>query len=1019
MLSNELAQTIRQLCEDVLSEPAPKLLPRKIIAHVQSTFPVQWSMLWLTEQEEATGCKRLRLAAAAGLAKDLMTIGAGGPAVFDFGEGLPGEAASTGEVCNVTSHEEFISYPHAEKYDTLMFGQQFDGASKHRSVLGVPLLLKSNLPVSASDANLRRVIGVLELDNIEQSNDHPEAFFTQADVEIVKAYAAVIAMALQKEQLREESNRIGGGLLEVSQSLIAELGGTRSQRTGELEEVVRRTANVMSAEVCSLWLRSGLELRLAAAYGYSSRKEDVPYYPLERKGADQEDEQPGLAGDRPEDARHRGVGLIVFVAKTRQCLNLTTADGIRNHFAWRGSNDELMWNMSRGRACHSLVALPLIDHETDELRGVFKVANKKKTLFQPHSFFTNEDQRLLMILGNSISFSLIISDRIERLRRLEKLVRGFRVLYDLDEALFFISTWLTHRDGLEYNRAMIYLVDGDSDRRSRLTCRFAIGEITHEDWQRKVERLVNQPHLDLDQELKDFREAREKYQDNQMMGRWRGQVVNTDDAGRSVIARHVANKSGSAKYVSGDLSPKDALSGFSHGDFVLIPITAGKDLLGIIYADNRFTGNRVNRFECSMLDLFAGVAGAIIEASAVPERLKKERDAAWKSFSQPTAHRLGTEAAIIGNEMALYIQPELDRAVPLPDGRIAVRGEVIENSLNVIEQAVSRLRIAVRDYQRLACDKEKPEDFDLCALVEATIQNTASQLRGIEVLPPQRGDGPLLVHAARGGITYVLEELLINAWKAGYPDGADAVGEKREKHTVRVWIEIQSRQGHAICFVSDSGPGIPSSVMEDLFHRPTTGRRGGTGLGLYLCAQIVEASGGKIELLTAGQPKVPPGACFRLTLPLSTSQPSAQSTAGPRSASTALVVEDNPTNRRHLVKLLTDNGFTCDQARNEHEAVRRLSATLRVIVADVNLEEAGGTRTGGFALAEELRDMARTTPIVLISYDPRGLLSLPPEDSPRFKQFLDDHGIFAILDRNHKAHYSELLNTLQEATNLH
>lgn len=225
--------------------------------------------------------------------------------------------------------------------------------------------------------------------------------------------------------------------------------------------------------------------------------------------------------------------------------------------------------------------------------------------------------------------------------------------------------------------------------------------------------------------------------------------------------------------------------GFRQGNFVLIPITVDKQLLGIIYADNRFTGNRVNGFELSMLDLFSGMAGAIIEASRVPERLRKERDEAWKAFSRPTAHRLGTEAGIIQNEVALFIKPELN-GTSLPDGRIAVQREVIEKSLNVIEQAVNRLRLAVKDYQRLAFEQERSEDFDLYELVEMTIRNTAAELKGVGE-PLHQGERPLLVHAARGGVTYVIEELLINAWKEAHLDGeTDAARDQRERHNACV-----------------------------------------------------------------------------------------------------------------------------------------------------------------------------------------------------------------------------------------
>ena len=65
--------------------------------------------------------------------------------------------------------------------------------------------------------------------------------------------------------------------------------------------------------------------------------------------------------------------------------------------------------------------------------------------------------------------------------------------------------------------------------------------------------------------------------------------------------------------------------------------------------------------------------------------------------------------------------------------------------------------------------------------------------------------------------------------------------------------------------VSDKGPGIAPQEKERLFHRfiQGRGRRGGAGLGLYLCRQIVEAHGGKINLeSTLGE-----GSTFWFTLP--------------------------------------------------------------------------------------------------------------------------------------------------------
>ncbi|NIQ05224.1 MAG: ATP-binding protein [Candidatus Korarchaeota archaeon] len=88
-----------------------------------------------------------------------------------------------------------------------------------------------------------------------------------------------------------------------------------------------------------------------------------------------------------------------------------------------------------------------------------------------------------------------------------------------------------------------------------------------------------------------------------------------------------------------------------------------------------------------------------------------------------------------------------------------------------------------------------------------------------------------------------------------------------------IWIQGRAHDEHIEISVRDNGPGIPEDEQDKIFQpfyrveeeaRSRVDRRfGGTGLGLNICRQIVEAHGGEIHVdSTLGE-----GSTFTVTLP--------------------------------------------------------------------------------------------------------------------------------------------------------
>jgi signal transduction histidine kinase len=118
---------------------------------------------------------------------------------------------------------------------------------------------------------------------------------------------------------------------------------------------------------------------------------------------------------------------------------------------------------------------------------------------------------------------------------------------------------------------------------------------------------------------------------------------------------------------------------------------------------------------------------------------------------------------------------------------------------------------------------------------------------------------PLYVHADRNRIAQVISNLLNNALKFTSEGHVMITAEKKRE------TNSSNDPDVVIISVCDSGSGVDSEIMPRLFTKFSSKSFSGTGLGLYICKNIVEAHGGRIW---AENNKDTKGATFSFTLPL-------------------------------------------------------------------------------------------------------------------------------------------------------
>ncbi len=217
------------------------------------------------------------------------------------------------------------------------------------------------------------------------------------------------------------------------------------------------------------------------------------------------------------------------------------------------------------------------------------------------------------------------------------------------------------------------------------------------------------------------------------------------------------------------------------------------------------------------------------------ELIRAERLAAVGRISAQVAHEIRNPLSSIGlNVEMLEDQLTESRFESVEDAKEA------RDLLASVIREVDRLTEITEDYLRLArlpTPSKRPED--LKKILEEVLSFAREELEraGVKIVAELPESG-LPVSADEGQLRQVFLNLIRNAREAMANGGT---------------LKVRATSTGALLDVrvSDTGSGIPPEVREKLFEPFFTTKPGGTGLGLSLSRQIVEAHGGRIDVDSA------------------------------------------------------------------------------------------------------------------------------------------------------------------------
>ncbi len=285
-------------------------------------------------------------------------------------------------------------------------------------------------------------------------------------------------------------------------------------------------------------------------------------------------------------------------------------------------------------------------------------------------------------------------------------------------------------------------------------------------------------------------------------------------------------------------------------DFLGLPLKAGEEVLGVLVF-GRFGGPPYTPDQIRLAEFIAAQTAQLVENHHLVERVAKLEAERWlrrmqDDFITTISHELRTPIGFIKG----YATTLLREDARWDD-------ESRREFLTIIDEEADRLHKLIEDLldsSRLKAGtmfmQLQPVRIDMM-LREIVVRSTT---RYANLSVQLNADRDIIVMADPTRITQVFDNLLSNAVK--YAPNSD------------VMITLRNSTDNCVITVEDHGPGIADEHLAHLFERfyrvpESSVANHGTGLGLYICQEIIHGHGGEISVSS----EVSKGTMFTIILP--------------------------------------------------------------------------------------------------------------------------------------------------------
>ena len=461
-----------------------------------------------------------------------------------------------------------------------------------------------------------------------------------------------------------------------------------------------------------------------------------------------------------------------------------------------------------------------------------------------------------------LKLSLDVTDQtkkvyqLSRLRQLGELMQG---LLDLDRLLHFVLTCVTAGQAMGFNRAVLMLID---EARNVVEGKMGVGPGSAEE--------AGRIWSDITESAPTFEDLLAQYDRDQLdaesaMNRiGHGIRVSLDD--RSHVLAECALGMKPIIVTNAEQDPRvppEFRQSLGCNNFVLVPLITRNRTVGIVMADNLYSGQPISEEHVELLGMFAPQAAIAIENAENYARLQEEKshvEKAYRDLADAQDKMVRSERLVAIGRMAAHVAHEIRNPLVTIGGfakliqdRPEARDKDVSRYAQIIASEVSRLENILA---RVMDFSKPPRPLLRETVLDDVIRETVDQLRdraeaqqvSVSLRTPQHSVRLLLDPEQVKQVVINLVQNALDVMKDG--------GE--------LSVDVETSGTDALVHVTNSGDLIRPEHMPNLFEPFFSTRPGGTGLGLAVSQKIIQEHGGDITVIST----LTTGTRFTIRLPL-------------------------------------------------------------------------------------------------------------------------------------------------------